>query len=248
MSLPANSKDHTPEEAIALFKEIEAKFPSKTLGDDKWYLVALSGLVGVEQELVGTLYTYLISKPEFASSESRKALIRRIREALVKNMSIQGVVKCIAALISITAVEKPEDQDFSFSREGWQAGPANIERGETWLNAIYEGNLTDTTDHFLAHKDFDWVSREITYGLYLSDHSILGPVDTELVVLAGVMIQNLELSTGWHLRGTRRIGVSAEDCEAVQQCVELIGAFAGISLHKLPRVGDVEHQVHQFKK
>lgn len=34
-------KDPTPEEAIALFKEIEAKFPHKTLGDDKWYLVVV---------------------------------------------------------------------------------------------------------------------------------------------------------------------------------------------------------------
>lgn len=70
-----------------------------------------------------------------------------------------------------------------------------------------------------AHKDFLWVSEEITYGLYLSDHSILGPVETELVVLGGIMMQNLPRETGWHLRGTRRIGVSMEDVETVQQCV-----------------------------
>ena len=36
-----------------------------------------------------------------------------------------------------------------------------------------------------------WLSTEITYGLYLSDHSILDAVDTELVVLGGIMMQNL---------------------------------------------------------
>lgn len=63
------------------------------------------------------------------------------------------------------------------------------------------------------------LSIEITYGLYLSDHSILGPVETELIVLSGIMMQNMARETGWHLRGTRRIGVSSEDVEVVQQSV-----------------------------
>ena len=58
-------------------------------------------------------------------------------------------------------------------------------------------------------------------GLYLSDHTILDAVDTELVVLSGIMIQNLKTETGWHLRGTRRIGVSYDDVETIQQCVSL---------------------------
>jgi hypothetical protein len=33
------------------------------------------------------------------------------------------------------------------------------------------------------------------------------------------MIQNLPRETGWHLRGTRRIGVSYDDVETIQQCV-----------------------------
>lgn len=64
-----------------------------------------------------------------------------------------------------------------------------------------------------------WLSEEITYGLYLSDHSILGPIETELVVLSGIMIQNLPLETAWHLRGSRRVGISNPDIEIVQQCV-----------------------------
>lgn len=31
----------TPEEAMALFKEIEQKFPSATLGEDKWEILAV---------------------------------------------------------------------------------------------------------------------------------------------------------------------------------------------------------------
>ena len=43
-----------------------------------------------------------------------------------------------------------------------------------------------------------------------------------MVVLSGIMIQNLKRETGWHLRGTRRIGVSYDDVEVVQQCVRII--------------------------
>jgi hypothetical protein len=76
----------------------------------------LSALVGVEPELCGELYTYLIKKPQFSTSESRKALIRRLREALVENVPLQGVCKPLEAVFSIAKLERPEDQDFSFSR------------------------------------------------------------------------------------------------------------------------------------
>ena len=82
-----------------------------------------------------------------------------------------------------------------------------------------------------------------------------------MVVLSGIMIQNLKPETGWHLRGARRVGVSSEDVETVQQCVcirpssenpsclrivsqiELVAAFAGLHLNKVPRVADIEHEV-----
>lgn len=64
-----------------------------------------------------------------------------------------------------------------------------------------------------------WLSIEITYGLYLSDHSVIGPVETELAVIAGIMMQNLKRETGWHLRGMRRIGIAFDDVERIQQCV-----------------------------
>jgi hypothetical protein len=70
-----------------------------------------------------------------------------------------------------------------------------------------------------SNDHLDWTSKQITYGLYLSDHSILDDIETELTVLSGIMIQNLPRETAWHLRGTRRIGVSIEDVETLQQCV-----------------------------
>lgn len=48
-----------------------------------------------------------------------------------------------------------------------------------------------------------------------------------MVVLSGIMIQNLKLETGWHLRGMRRVGVSFEDVEVVQQCVSFVISYLG---------------------
>lgn len=128
----ANTREPTEEEAITLFEAIEKTFPHGTLGDDKWYLVTvsqlqvlgtqvanncqLSALLGTEPTHAGYLYTYLTKKPEYTTPESRQALVRRLREALVKNTSIQGVVRALEALFSITKLERPEDRDYSFSR------------------------------------------------------------------------------------------------------------------------------------
>ena len=43
-------RDPTDDEALALFKAIEEKFPSQTLGEDKWYVL----LVGT------TMHFYLM--------------------------------------------------------------------------------------------------------------------------------------------------------------------------------------------
>lgn len=112
----------------------------------------------------------------------------------------------------------------------------------------------------ITNAMLEWLSIEITYGLYLSDHSIIGPVETELVVISGIMMQNLKRETGWHLRGMRRIGISYDDVECVHQCVsieknhktahdtdriqiEKVAAFCGLQLTRVPRVKDIEHEV-----
>ena len=218
---------------------------------------------GGQPETIPLLYDHLISKEQYSTSEQRKALVRRIREALVKCVSIVGVCKPLEAIFGLIPHEKPEDRDFSCSREGWQCDEANDKRGWAWQSALYKGNQGAIDDQLANHKDFDWLSKKITYGLYLSDQRILDQVDTEMVVLSAIMIQNLEKETAWHLRGTRRIGVSAEDVETIQQCVsavqtissyvegrssdfeqiELVAEFCDLALDRVPRVADIEHEV-----
>jgi hypothetical protein len=129
-------RDPTNDEALALFKAIEAKFPSQTLGDDKWYVLLvwavlythmgtqakslqLAAMVsGGQPSFAPLLYKELIKRPEYQTPEQRQALMRRIRETLFKLIVIVGVCKPLEAIFDIDAITRPEDKDYTFSRYG----------------------------------------------------------------------------------------------------------------------------------
>lgn len=231
-------------EIATLFQEIETTFAKTQLGDHRWYILAIAAMVGgTEPELADQLYLYIINKPEYQDSSERQALIRRIRETLVKLISVVGVCKPLEAIIAIMKVEREEDRDYTFSRKNWQCDDKNHTQGMEWMKKIYTQNLAPTLELFNAHQDFRWISTEITYGLYLSDRQNLDDLDTELVVLVGIMIQNLKLETHWHIRGTRRIGVSKEDVEVIVSCVGRIAQFMGVKQDRIPSVDEVEKDV-----
>ncbi|KAJ4168490.1 hypothetical protein NW754_010403 [Fusarium falciforme] len=233
----------TPE-LSELFSKIENNFKTTNLGEHRWYLLVIACLsASPDPEASAALYLYLTRQEAYQTSESRQGLVRRLREALVKTICLVGVCKPIEAILAIAKVEKPEDRDFSRTRQDWQADDANHERAVNWFKQLYARNATDTIGLFDAHKDFSWISTEITYGLYLSDRQILDDTDTQMVVLPAIMSQNLRLETHWHIRGTRRIGVSKEDAEIVCDSVKAVSEFFGIKLNRVPTVDEVEPDV-----
>ncbi|KAL1652892.1 hypothetical protein SLS61_004512 [Didymella pomorum] len=240
----APSQPPVRQDLAALFTDLEQSFSTTNLGPDRWYLIVLAALVGgTEPELADQLYIHIINQPTHQSPQSRQALVRRLREALVKLVSIVGVCKPLEAILSISKVERPEDRDYTFTRKDWNADAANHERGANWLKKIYAGNTEDTLALFDAHKDFRWISEEITYGLYLSDRQVLDDWDTEVVVLSGIMIQNLKLETRWHIRGALRVGMSKGNVVAVMGCVRRVAEFTEVKLNRIPSVEEVEHEV-----
>lgn len=72
-----------------------------------------------------------------------------------------------------------------------------------------------------------WLEKDIIYGLFLADFSVLSAVETELVILPAIMCQGLEGPTGWHIRGTRRLGVSVEDVEGICAAAITVARWAG---------------------
>ncbi|KAF1971074.1 hypothetical protein BU23DRAFT_581833 [Bimuria novae-zelandiae CBS 107.79] len=175
--------------------------------------------------LAADVYLHLISLPGYSTSPQRQALMRRIQEALFKSVPIIGVAHPWEAIMCIDTVTLPPDKDTSFFREHWKNDEANHERGTQWLRKLYLENFDPINEMFKTQRDFGWVSSEITYGLYLSDHTILNGTESKLVVLSGMIAQNLPRMTAWHLR------------------IERVVEFAGVKLEPLPRVKDIEHEV-----
>lgn len=67
-------------------------------------------------EISADIYTYLVDQPRYSTADSRQALIRRLREALIKLVAIIGVCRPLEAIFSIDKVQKEEDRDYSYSR------------------------------------------------------------------------------------------------------------------------------------
>ncbi|KAH6693891.1 hypothetical protein F5X68DRAFT_228299 [Plectosphaerella plurivora] len=231
-------------DVLAMFQEIEQTFTATKVLSQKWDLIVLSSLAGGnDPALCADLYLYLIAKPDFSTPEQRIQLIRRIRETLFKLVCIVGVIKPIEAIRSINAVEREEDKDHSTTREGWQCDAANLKAGNDWLGKIYTRNTDETIGYFNDHKDFAWLSRNITYGLFLSDRQVMDDAETETVVLAGILMQNLHSESMWHIRGARRIGLSKEDVQVVWNSVMRVSRHLGITLDRIPTVDEVECEV-----
>ena len=89
----------------------------------------------------------------------------------------------------------------------------------------------------------DFISTEISYGLFLSDHNILTLSETELVVMPNILCQDLSGPAMWHIRGCIRAGINYADTELVQQAAELVATFAGKTLH-VGRATDIRDEMH----
>lgn len=66
---------------------------------------------------------------------------------------------------------------------------------------------TNLGQHF---EDFDWLATNLAYGMFLSDNRMLGPVETELVILSGMMCEGVRNAQVMHLKGIMGLGVKRE--------------------------------------
>jgi hypothetical protein len=209
-------------ELLKLYEDVQWRLETagENLEPNSWYILVLSALTSSgKPSLAADLYLHLVSLPAYATSDARRRLMKRLRETLVKSISVIGVPRPLEAIMCIDAVTQEEDKDESFSRESWKNDEVHRERGVSWLKKLYSENLDPINKMFATQRDFGWISNEITYGLYLSDHTILDGVETEMVVLSAMIAQNLPRMTGWHLRACRRIGLTQAECETLQLCV-----------------------------
>jgi hypothetical protein len=79
-------------------------------------------------------------------------------------------------------------------------------RGEITIDSIYGPLLNKIFASFGAHAaDVAFMEVALIYGLYLSDHSNLTPIETEVVVYAAILTIGLWGPSLWHTRGLGRV-------------------------------------------
>ena len=106
----------------------------------------------------------------YQTPTERQALVRRMREAMIKCIILNGIPVVMEAFQSLAKEERPVDQDHSFtryapaplcfatsltqvSRQGWQADAANRERGMKVLELLYQDENEKIWATFGAHRD-----------------------------------------------------------------------------------------------
>ncbi|KAI9876981.1 MAG: hypothetical protein M1830_005137 [Pleopsidium flavum] len=159
----------------------------------------------------------------------------------MKEWTLVGIPLVITALAALASVEQEEDTDRTHTLPTAQLNEATEHRGTAFMQQLYKENLEPIFSTWGSHKpDFEWLEKMIIYGLFLSDHTVLSPIETELVVLSAIMCQGLKSPTIWHLRGLRRLDVSAEDVQDVQSAVKLTASWLGKDTRNWPRLEDVK--------
>ena len=99
--------------------------------------------------------------------------------------------------------------------------------------------------------DMAWLSKEVCYGLFWGDTSILSNLETELLNYSGILCQGLNrssldqpptflcgpLANHWH--ALQSLGLSIEEANSVTAIVKQVAEWAGRNTTSLPSVGEL---------
>ncbi|KAF9779121.1 hypothetical protein IL306_002349 [Fusarium sp. DS 682] len=119
------------------------------------------------------------------------------------------------------------------TRQDWHLIQANSERGSRTLDILFKGMNDGIRTSWGSHSEISWISINISYRLFLADHRILDIVETELVVLPGIMCHNLGRETSWHVAASQNVGIAPQDVRAIQLAANLVAELAGLNLSNI---------------
>ena len=130
-------------------------------------------------------------------------------------------------------------------RSNVQIDQAHLDRGNAFLSRLYGNQIhTEFKNKFGSHlQDIRWQQERIVYGIFLSDHTTLTAVETEMVVLAALMCGTYQPEKEWHLRGFRRLGPTLDESQKIHQAMTIVARWCGRTVNGWPSPEDVEHEV-----
>jgi len=105
--------------------------------------------------------------------------------------------------------------------------PANRERGVRFLRHLYTEDQMEAMRSSWG-KDFEWLTKDIVYGMFYGDDEVLETVDTELITYTAIVAQGLHVTVQNHLGGLLGMGLSLEEIEGVTECGKHIASWSGM--------------------
>ncbi|KAB8205713.1 hypothetical protein BDV34DRAFT_225113 [Aspergillus parasiticus] len=199
---------------------------AEKLGHDRWYLIALAALTSGDRFATagGVLYRYLSALPEYATRAKRQFLIRRLRETLMKLVFVVGIPKSLEGMISLAKEIDELDIDSTFTRSDWSPEKTKA-RGEALNDRIYQGDADPVFELLKHHQDFIFVIKEIGYGLFLSDETVLPIVEGETILLASLVVQETPVEIASHTKGLARLGLDENVVDEIKTLSGLMVTF-----------------------
>ncbi|KAE9988957.1 hypothetical protein EG327_003171 [Venturia inaequalis] len=166
-------------------------------------------------------------------------IARRMREGLVKSSAICGLPKTINALFALKSATPPSllDDPMTYSPSSRPSELHNIppstilHRGQTFFNTVY-GKISKRVMSQMDRsgtEDLGLIAR-LFYGYVLSNTSILSPAETSLILVAGLVPQDVNPQLKGHLRGAVNNGCAVEEVRAVRDVVIWICEGGGMGM------------------
>jgi hypothetical protein len=176
------------------------------LPPNTWYFITATALSALNRpDQIPPVYTHALSllptdkSPEKVRDE-QLVMTRRMREALVKAIPINGLPKAINSLLALKTATPPEllDEPGEHSPTGRAQevfdSPSSdmLHRGQVFFDAVYgkvskrvmsQMDLSGTEDLGLTAR--------LMYGYLLSNTTVLAPAETSFVLLAGLIPQDV---------------------------------------------------------
>ncbi|KAK4936425.1 hypothetical protein LTR10_022699 [Elasticomyces elasticus] len=198
-----------------------------------WYILTTAVLLSFHKEkLVGDLWTYLASDHDtHQSDDAFLAVARRIREACLKASTLVGFPRAINALFSLkTALDTTHPSvSTTFSSDTSLRSSldpsAKYDRGMSFFRQIYQKHTSrvlatmDTT----SGGDLTHFAINCIYGELLSEHSIIGGLDTGLLEFVCCLADGCGPQAKGHFFGSLNLGASNE---TLRSSIQLTGNLA----------------------
>lgn len=117
------------------------------------------------------------------------------------------------------------EQYSKFDRSHIRLDAATRDKGSAFLDMLY-GPERAATLFTTWGADFEWLTKDVVYGMFYADDSVLDALETELITYMAIACQGLETTVRNHLGGLLRMGLSVEEVEGVTDCGLMVARWA----------------------